>query len=131
MSGWGQLQECPPSLASMLPQLRPEEWSQQTVARRWSYARSVMEDPELEAEVEVVVEVEMMEVEVTVAMVSRCSLARCWVEATRRLPGWPGGWLTAVQVVGAVRVKPGTQEQVKEPGVFWHSCTQTQMVNIQ
>ena len=92
MSGWGQLQECPPSLAPMLPQLRPEEWSQQTVARRWSYARSVMEDPEEE------------EVKVTVAMVSRCSLARCWVEATRRLLGLPGGWLTAVQVVGAERV---------------------------
>ena len=97
MSGWGQLHVCPPSPASMLPQLRPEEWSQQTVARRWSYARSVMEVPE-EEEV-----MEDPEVEVTVAMVSRCSLARCWVEATRRLPGWPGGWLTAVQVVGAVR----------------------------
>ena len=92
MSGWGQLSVCPRSPASMLPQLRPEEWSQQTVARRWSYARSVMEDLEEE------------EMEVTVAMVSRCSLARCWVEATRRLPGWPGGWLTAVQVVGEVRV---------------------------
>ena len=115
MSGWGQLQECPRSPASMLPQLRPEEWSQQTVARRWSYARSVMEDPEEEVEVmedpKVVeeLEVEVEEVmedpeEVEVAMVSRCSLARCWVEATRRLPGWPGGWLTAVQVVGAERV---------------------------
>ena len=104
MSGWGQLHVCPRSPASMLPQLRPEEWSQQTVARRWSYARSVMEDPEEEEMMEdpKVVE-EMEEVEVTVAMVSRCSLARCWVEATRRLPGWPGGWLTAVQVVGAVR----------------------------
>ena len=100
MSGWGQLHVCPRSPASMLPQLRPEEWSQQTVARRWSYARSVME--EVEVEVEEVME--DPEVEVTVAMVSRCSLARCWVEATRRLPGWPGGWLTAVQVVGAERV---------------------------
>ena len=102
------------SLASMMPQLRPEEWSQQTVARRWSYARSVMEV--LEEEVEEVMEdpkvVEAMmedpkvveELEVEVAMVSRCSLARCWVEATRRLPGWPGGWLTAVQVSGAERV---------------------------
>ena len=91
MSGWGQLHVCPRSPAPMLPQLRPEVWSQQTVARRWSYARSVMEPEEVE-------------MEVTVAMVSRCSLARCWVEATRRLPGWPGGWLTAVQVSGAVRV---------------------------
>ena len=112
MSGWGQLQECPRSPAPMLPQLRPEVWSQQTVARRWSYARSVMEvpeeeevmeDPEVEVEVEMMEDPEEVEVEVTVAMVSRCSLARCWVEATRRLPGWPGGWLTAVQVVGAVR----------------------------
>ena len=105
MSGWGQLQECPRSPASMLPQLRPEVWSQQTVARRWSYARSVMEDPEEEME-DPELEVEVMEdpAEVEVAMVSRCSLARCWVEVTRRLPGSPGGWLTAVQVSGAVRV---------------------------
>ena len=98
MSGWGQLHVCPRSPASMLPQLRPEVWSQQTVAKRWSYAKSVMEDPEVE------VESEMMEVGVTVSMLSRCSLARCWVEATRRLPGWPGGWLTAVQVAGAERM---------------------------
>ena len=98
MSGWGQLHVCPRSPAPMLPQLRPEVWSQQTVARRWSYARSVMEKVEVDEEM-----MEDPEVEVTVAMVSRCSLARCWVEATRRLPGWPGGWLTAVQVVGAVR----------------------------
>ena len=105
MSGWGQLHVCPRSPASMLPQLRPEEWSQQTVARRWSYARSVMEEVEVEVEevMEDPEEVEV-EVEVTVAMVSRCSLARCWVEATRRLPGWPGGWLTGVQVSGALRV---------------------------
>ena len=100
MSGWGQLHVCPRSPAPMLPQLRPEEWSQQTVARRWSYARSVMEDPEEE---EVMEDPKVVE-EVEVAMVSRCSLARFWVEATRRLPGWPGGWLTAVQVAGAERV---------------------------
>ena len=102
MSGWGQLHVCPRSPAPMLPQLRPEVWSQQTVARRWSYARSVMEEVEMMEDPKVVEKVE--EVKVTVAMVSRCSLARCWVEATRRLPGWPGGWLTAVQVVGAERV---------------------------